>query len=260
VFSNGVIFLALAAIALVVIFGGNESALIPLYAVGVFTSFTLSQTGMVRHHRKLRESGWRRNSVINTVGAIATFVVLLVVAITKFTSGAWVSIVVVGLVFTLFKVIHRHYKRVGDYLRVPTDYKPPRQNNTVVVLVGRVHKGVLDALAYAKSLNPSHILAVTIASDEEDQAKIEDDWERFGIDVPLEVVYSPYRELTRPVMAFVEELEHRYENDMITIVIPEFVVQRWWEHFLHNQTSLFLKGRLLFRKRTVVISVPYHLV
>lgn len=259
VFSNGVILLALAAIVLVVVFGGTETALIPLYAVGVFTSFTLSQTGMIKHHLKCRERSWRRNLTVNTVGAIATFVVLLVVAITKFTSGAWVSILVVGIVFTMFKVIHGHYRRVGKSLRVSTDYRPPRYDNTVVVLVGRVHKGVLDALAYAQSLSPSRLLAVTVVSDEEEQLRIEGDWSAFNIDVPLEVVYSPYRELTRPVLTFVEELEARYERGSITVVIPEFVVRHWWEHFLHNQSSLFLKARLLFRKRTVVISVPYHL-
>lgn len=258
VFSNGVILLALAAATLVVIFGGNESALIPLYAVGVFTSFTLSQAGMVRHHMKEHEPGWRRKMAINGVGACATLLVTLVVATTKFTSGAWVSILVVAVVFVLFRMVHAHYRRVGESLRVPEGYRPPRQKHTVVVLVGRVHTGVLQALSYARSLNPDHLVAMTVVSDEEEQHRIDDDWAKFGLDVPLEIVYSPYRELTKPTLRFIDELDQRWDDDFLTVVIPEFVVRRWWEHLLHNQSALILKGRLLFRKGTVVTSVPYH--
>ena len=131
-------------------------------------------------------------------------------------------------------------------------------NHTVVVLVGSVHRGVLEALAYAKSLAPNHLVAMTIVSDEEEQERIEQQWRERNIDVPLEIVHSPYRELARPVMRFIDELDARYENDIITVVIPEFVVSSWWGHLLHNQSALVLKGRLLFRKGTVVTSVPYH--
>ena len=259
VFSNGVVLLAIAAAVLVVVFGGTESALIPLYAVGVFTSFTLSQTGMVRHHLKEREEGWRRNTVVNGVGAVATLIVMLIVAITKFTKGAWVSIVVVLLIVALFKGIKSHYSGVAAGLRIPADYKPRRMNHTVIVLVGSVHRGVLEALAYARSLAPNHLVAMTIVSDEEEQERIERQWEERGIEVPLEIVHSPYRELTRPVLRFVDELDARWENDVITVVLPEFVVRTWWAHLLHNQSALLLKGRLLFRKGTVVTSVPYHI-
>lgn len=258
VFSNGVIFLAVAAGALIVAFGGVTNALIPLYAVGVFTSFTLSQTGMVRHHLAERQQGWRKSAVINTVGACATFVVLMIVAITKFSSGAWLPIVVIPAIIVLFKGIHRHYASVEKSLYVEPGFRPRRMNHTVVVLVGRVHRGVLDALAYAKSLNPTHLLAVSVVTDEEEQAKIEDQWREFDLDVQLETVYSPYRELTRPIMRFVDELEARYDNEIITVLIPEFVVSHWWQHILHNQSALILKGRLLFRKGLVVTSVPYH--
>ena len=258
VFSNGVVFLAAAAGLLLVAFGGTTNALIPLYAVGVFTSFTLSQAGMVRHHQKERETGWRRNIVINGVGAFATGVVLVIVAGTKFSSGAWVPIVIIPLIIALFKGIKRHYSRVADALRVTPGYRPPRMNHTVVVLVGRVHKGVLQALAYAKSINPQHLVAVSVVSDEEEQERIEKSWAEFGIEVPLEIVYSPYRELSRPTMRFLDELDERWPNDIITVLIPEFVVSHWWEHILHNQSALLLKGRLLFRKATVVTSVPYH--
>jgi hypothetical protein len=258
VFSNGVIFLAAAAGALVVAFGGVTNALIPLYAVGVFTSFTLSQTGMVRHHLAMKEVGWRKSATINAVGASATLVVLLIVAVTKFSSGAWLPIVVIPLIITVFKGIHRHYTRVEEILRAEPGFRPRRMNHTVVVLVGRVHRGVLDALAYAKSLNPSHLLAVSVVTDEEEQERIEHQWQEFDLDVQLETVYSPYRELTRPVLRFIDELEARYDNDVITVVIPEFVVKHWWQHLLHNQSALILKGRLLFRKGIVVTSVPYH--
>jgi amino acid transporter len=258
VFSNGVIVLSLAAIALVAIFRGVETKLIPLYAVGVFTSFTLSQLGMVKHHLKERETGWRVSLGINAVGAVATFVVLCVIAITKFISGAWVSILVVVIVFTLFRFIHKHYVRVQTSIAVPEDYKPKRMNHTVMVLVGRMHRGTLQALEYARSLAPNHLVAITVVSDEEERERVVAQWERFNMDMPLEIVYSPYRELLRPVMNAVEDLDARYDNDIVTVVIPEFVVHRWWEHLLHNQSALLLKGRLLFRRNTVVTSVPYQ--
>lgn len=258
VFSNGVLFLAGAAAALIIGFGGTTNALIPLYAVGVFTSFTLSQFGMVRHHQTEREPGWKRSMVINAVGSAATLVVLLIVGVTKFSSGAWVPIAVIPAIIVLFKSIHRHYARVEKSLRVEPGFRPRRMNHTVVVLVGRVHRGVIDALAYARSLNPSHLLAVSVVTDEEEQDKIVNQFREYDLDVELETVYSPYRELTRPILHFVDELEARYENDIITVLIPEFVVRHWWQHVLHNQSALILKGRLLFRKGIVVTSVPYH--
>ena len=258
VFSNGVLVLASAAAVLIIAFGGLTNALIPLYAVGVFTSFTLSQFGMVRHHQTERERGWKRNVVINGFGSIATGIVLLIVATTKFASGAWVPLVVIPLIILLFKSIHRHYQTVAEGLKVTPDFKVRKMNHTVVVLVGSVHRGVLEALAYAKSLRPNRLLALSVVSDEEEQAKIEEAWERFGMDIPLEILYSPYRELARPVLRYVDELDAQRDNDIVTIVIPEFVVGSWWGQLLHNQSALFLKGRLLFRKNTVVTSVPYH--
>jgi amino acid transporter len=258
VFSNGVLFLAGAAALLVVAFGGKTNALIPLYAVGVFTSFTLSQWGMVKHHQSEQEPHWKRNAIINGIGAVATLIVLLIVAGTKFTSGAWVPIVVIPFIILLFKGIHRHYLRVSESLRAEPGFRPRRMNHTVVVLVGRVHKGVLEALAYAKSLNPNHLLAVCVVTDDEEQEEIENQWREFDLDIELETIYSPYRELTRPVLRFIDELDARYDNDILTVLIPEFVVKRWWEHILHNQSALILKGRLLFRKGIVVTSVPYH--
>lgn len=258
VFSNGVVLLAAFAGVLIIGFGGSTTALIPLYAVGVFTSFTLSQAGMVRHHLKEREPRWRLNVVINSVGSVATLIVLLIVAITKFTSGAWIPIVVIPIIVILLKAVKRHYTRLSEGLRVPPDFKPRPQNHTAVVLVGTVHRGVLEALAYAKSMHPSHLMAVTVVSDEEEQERAETAWSEFKIDVPLEIVYSPYRELTASVLRYIDELDARWDNDIVTVLIPEFVVQHWWGHLLHNQSALILKGRLLFRKGTVVTSIPYH--
>ena len=197
--------------------------------------------------------------MVNATGAIATLIVTLIIATSKFTEGAWVSIVVVLLVIALFRGIHSHYAAVAESLQADDTWKPRRMNHTVVVLVGGVHRGVLEALAYARSLQPNRLLAVTVVSDEEEQERIEREWSNRHIDVPLEIVHSPYRELSRPILRFIDELDARYENDIITVVVPEFVVGSWWGQLLHNQSALLLKGRLLFRKGTVVTSVPYHL-
>jgi amino acid transporter len=259
VFSNGVVFLAGAAAVLIIAFGGLTNALIPLYAVGVFTAFTLSQAGMVVHHRRLKEQGWKRNMVINGVGAVATCIVLLIVAATKFTSGAWLPIVVVPLIIALFSGIHRHYDRVARSIAIePEQVRHEHINHTVVVLVGRIHRGVLKALDYARSLRPQHLVAVYVSFEDEDREALEKQWRAFRIDIPLEIVYSPYRELIGPIERYIDELDDRWDNDTVTVVIPEFVVGKWYEHILHNQSALFLKGKLLFREGTVVTSVPYH--
>ncbi|MGH8972818.1 MAG: APC family permease [Acidimicrobiia bacterium] len=258
VFSNGILFLAGASIALIVAFGGITNALIPLYAVGVFTSFTLSQAGMVRHHQRLREPGWRKGLSVNAVGACATLLVLLIVGVTKFAVGAWVPIVVIPVIIAFFKFVKGHYGRVGAALAAPKDWRPGRMNHTVVVLVGGVHRGVLQALTYARSLAPNRLFAVSVVTDEEEQERLERQWDEYHIDVPLEFVHSPYRELTKPILRFLDDIDERWENDVITVLIPEFVVTRWWEHLFHNQSALLLKGRLLFRPGTVVTSVPYH--
>jgi amino acid transporter len=259
VFSNGIIILAVTASLLIIAFGGITNALIPLYAVGVFTSFTLSQTGMVVHHRRTRHPGWRSGAVISGVGAASTLIVLLIVAITKFTRGAWVPIVVVPGIIALFTGIKRHYTRVARSLEIsPDQVRPQPFNHTVVVLVGRVHRGVIQALAYARSLRPEHLIALYISHDDDDREEIERQWREFGINVDLEIKHSRYRELVAPVIEYLDELDERWNNDTITVVVPEFVVGKWYEHLLHNQSALLLKGRLLFREGTVVTSVPYH--
>lgn len=224
VFSNGVIVLSLAAIVLLVIFGGKTNALIPLYAVGVFTAFTLSQSGMVRHHMRLREKGWRWGTAINAVGAVATFIVTLIVAISKFSQGAWVPLVVVPGVMFGFAFIKRHYRRVNAALVVTPELAGPiPMNHTVVVLVGRLHKGVLKALSYAKSLRPQHLVALCVYSDEAEREAMERQWVDFKLDIPLELKPSPYRELLSPITDYIDELDNRWDNDTVTVVIPEFV-------------------------------------
>jgi amino acid transporter len=258
VFSNGIIALAAAAAALLIAFGGLTNALIPLYAVGVFTSFTLSQTGMVRHHLRLREPHWKRSVVVNGVGAVATLIVLLIVATTKFTSGAWVPIIVIPAIVILFKAIKRHYTNVAEHLRVPPDYRPPRKRHTVVVLVEDVNAGALEALAYGTSIAPDHLLAMTVVADGSDAERVEKKWSERGITVPLEIVHSPSGEFTTATLSYIEEVGHRWDNTIVNVLIPEFYVQHWWGHLLHNQSALILKGRLLFRKSTAVTSIPYR--
>ena len=260
VFSNGVLILATAAIVLIVAFGGVTTALIPLYAVGVFTSFTLSQAGMVRHHQKQREENWRRHAIMNGIGSVATLIVLVIVATTKFTSGAWVPLVLIPLIILLFKAIRRHYLRVDRALEanLTAGMTRPRRN-TVIVLVGNVHGGVVQALSYAKSLNPNYLVAVRLVDSDEEAAEVNKVWLDAGFDIPLETVYSPYRELRRPLLEFLDRLDEKYENDNVTVIIPEFVVSHWWENILHNQSALRIKRWLLFRRGTMVTSVPYHI-
>jgi amino acid transporter len=258
VYSNGIVFLSAIASALIVGFGGNVSRLIPLYAFGVFTGFTLSQAGMVRHHHRLREEGWRWKLAINGVGALTTGVIAIVVVVSKFTQGAWIPAVVIPLLVLLFRSIKRHYAKLGQALRIPDDVHPERRSNTMVVLVGGVHAGTIAGVEFAKSLHPDHLLAVHITTSEEDGKLLAKKWAVFEPDVDLEVVVDPYRNLRGTVLKYVEEIEQRWDDDRITVVIPEFVVHRWWEHLLHNQAALFLKGALLFRENVAVVSVPYQ--
>jgi amino acid transporter len=257
VFSNGVIFLATIAGILIVVFKGDISKLIPLYAFGVFTGFTLSQAGMVRHHLKLKEENWRFGLTINAIGAASTGVIALVVVVSKFTEGAWIPAALIPVMVFAFRGIGKHYKRSRGAVVAPPGYRAPRETHTMVVLVGGVNKGVLRAVQYARSLNPDRILAVTVASNDEERKAVEDQWKEFEVPIELHTVYSPYRELTRPIMQFINELDERHQDDIITVVIPEFVtsVATQW---LHNGSAFALKAKLLYRPHTAVVSVPIH--
>jgi hypothetical protein len=255
VFSNGVIGLALLAGVLIVVFKGNISALIPLYAFGVFTGFTLSQAGMVVHHFRLREPHWRLSSVVNGVGCVATGIVAIVVVVSKFTEGAWIPAIVIPVLVVAFRSINRHYQTVRDSVQVDPSYKPPRKTHLVIVLVGSVNRGVIDALAYARSLAPERLMALSVVTDDEEQERLLQDWYDHDIKVPLQTIQSPYRELTRPVLEYIDELDAESPDDVISVIIPEFVTP-WAQSWLHNQSALALKARLLYRPNTIVISVP----
>ncbi|HTN79530.1 MAG TPA: APC family permease [Acidimicrobiales bacterium] len=260
VLSNGILILAVASGALLVAFGGDVSALIPLFAVGLFMAFTLSQAGMVVHHWRLREPGWGWRLTINAVGATATSIVTIVVVVSKFTEGAWIPSLVIPALVLLFWSIRRHYRRVDSALECPPGTPLPRIVHSVVVLVGdRIHAGVLEALAYAKSLQPHSLHALHVAFDIEHARDIQERWAEYDFDIPLDILSSPYRELTRPVLSYIEALDAELSHDVVTVVVPEFVVHHWWDQLLHNQSALMLKGRLLFRKGTVVTSIPSHI-
>ncbi len=259
VFSNGIIILALAAGLLIVLFNARVTALIPLYAVGVFTSFTISQAGMVQRWRRLRETGWKQGMLINGIGAATTLVVLGVIVYEKFTLGAWIVLILIPLIIAMFVAINRHYVRAAKQLSLEGLEPPPIVRNTVIVPVSTLHRGTINALKYAEAIAPGNVTAVHISMDPDQTRKLQERWTKWGGDVPLVVLDSPYRSLVRPLLLYIEEVESRWDNDLVTVVLPEFVPARWWHNLLHNQTSLLIKGALLFRRNKVVTSVPYRL-
>lgn len=261
VFSNGILILAGAAAALLIIFNGDVSLLIPLYAVGVFTSFTISQTGMVRHHFKERQKRWQISILNSTLGAIATFIVAAVVIVSKFTIGAWIIVVLIPCIVVAFKGVKRHYNRVARSLRVPAEFRAPETvpRHGVVVLVGGVNQSSLGAIRYARSVGSEDVVAVTVAIDEDEAARVRDAWQRFGVSIPLEIIESPFRDLTHTVVDYLDELDRRWNHDYLTVVIPEFVLPHWWQGVFHNQSALALKLALKYRRDTVVVNVPFLL-
>ena len=258
VFSNGILILGGLAALLIALFGGATHALIPLYAVGVFLSFTLSQTSMVRRWLTRREPGWRWRWWLNALGALVTGVVVLVIAGTKFAHGAWIVVALIPVLVTLFLVIRRHYGDVARQLSLESFAAPPPMEHVVLVLVGDLQRGVVQALQYARTLSPS-AKAVYVEMDPDKTRRLEERWGKWGMGVPLVVLTSPYRSLLAPLLDYLDHLQARGEHVMVTIVIPEFIPARWWQHLLHNQTALLIKGSLLFRKNVVVTDVPYHL-
>jgi amino acid transporter len=267
-FSNGILLLAGFAIALIIGFDANIDKLIQLYIVGVFTSFTLSQSGMIVHWRRLladtpdrtQHARMRRAQLISGTGAVATAVVLVVVTITKFSHGAYIAIAAMVGLFFLMQRIRRHYVRVAREIAVGDNEVPLKPaSNHAVVLVGAVTLPVLRAIGYAKATRPSTLEAVTVAVNKDDADRILEEWKRHAVDVPLKVLDSPYREITRPVIDYVKNLRRKSPRDVVTVFIPEYVVGRWWEHLLHNQSALRLKGRLHFQPGVMVTSVPWQL-
>ncbi|RKR90948.1 amino acid/polyamine/organocation transporter (APC superfamily) [Micromonospora pisi] len=266
-FSNGIVFLSIAAIVLIVGFQAEITRLIQLYIVGVFVSFTLSQAGMIRHWNRLlrverdpeRRRKMIRSRAINSFGMGLTGVVLVIVLITKFLLGAWIAIAAMGVIYALMLGIRKHYDTVSAEL-TPAEGRPmlPARNHAIV-LVSKVHQPTLRAIAYAQATRPDTLTAVTVNVDEKDTRAIQAEWERRGVPVPLTVIDSPYREITRPILDFVASVRRDAPRDVVTVFIPEYVVGRWWENLLHNQSALRLKGRLLYEPGVMVTSVPWQL-
>jgi amino acid transporter len=280
VFWWGIVVLALCAAALIIIFDANTSALIPLYAIGVFLSFTLSQAGMIVRWRKISklkpgeevqigrssvlryDSHWRTGLVINTLGCITTAIVTLVFTVTRFTSGAWIVVVVMSLMVWLFYLIKRHYVNVARSLSLEQYRKEPEvdpAHHKVVILVSGVHRGTLVAARYARTIQAHKIVAVYVETDAEQTLKIHERWSKWMPEVPLVVVDSPYRTLFRPLAAYINMLAREDDTELVTIVIPQFVCVRWWHHLLHNQTALMIRSAFLFDRDKVVIEVPFRL-
>lgn len=266
-FSNGIIFLAGFACVLVVAFHAEVTHLIQLYIVGVFVSFTLSQTGMIRHWNRLLRTErdgaerrrMRRSQVVNSFGLVMTASVLVVVVITKFTKGAWIAIAAMAVCYLVMVAIRRHYDTVAAEL-VPDEGRPvlPARNHGVV-LVSKLHQPTMRALAYARATRPDTLAAVTVNVDEADTRALQSEWHRQDIPIPLVVIDSPYREISEPLIEYVQNIRRESPRDVVTVFIPEYVVGRWWEHLLHNQSALRLKGRLLYEPGVMVTNVPWQL-
>ncbi len=258
-FSNGIFILGLSAALLLIIFQGDTHALIPLYAIGVFLSFTLSQAGMVRHWQDRKGRGWRKKFAINMTGAVATGVATVVLAITKFTHGAWVVIFLIPLLIGMFKKIQWHYK-MADWQLSLAMYDRPKNPplNIVVMPIGSVNRAVVIALDYVRQ-RAQDIRAVHVNVDPEETARIKEDWEKWGADIPLVILPSPYRSFFHPLLDYIEKVREDNPGSWVTVVLGEVLPARWWENLLHNQRALLIKAALLFKFRVIVTDVPYHL-
>jgi hypothetical protein len=256
-FSFGILALALTSMVVLTAFGGSVTALVPLYTIGVFLAFTLSQSGLVRRWQRLRNPGWRTSMVINGFGTVVTGIVLVVVAVTKFTLGAWMVIVILPVIVAVLYGINRHYTSVADSLTLlrPDEPLPIMKPPVVLVPVARLDRSAFQAIAFARSISPS-VRAVHIATTAESAEEFRQRW-RWAREVPLDVIESPYRSLLQPLLRYIERIDER-DDRPITIVLAEFVPRNWWEWILHSQTALRLKLALLFRPNTIVIDVPYH--
>jgi amino acid transporter len=267
-YSNGIIVLAFFAIVLIIAFDADVTALIQLYVVGVFVSFTVSQLGMLRHWTRLLRietdpavrGRMIRSRVINAIGLTMTATVLVIVLLSKFTKGAYIAIIAMGVLFAMMRMIRRHYDAVAqETALVEGEDRTLPSRVRAVVLVSKLHKPTLRALAFAKAARPSSLEALTVSVDQQETERLVKLWEEADTGVPLKVLASPYREVTNPIIDYVKNLRRESPRDAVTVYIPEYVVGHWWEHILHNQSALRLKGRLLFTPGVMVTSVPFHL-
>lgn len=259
VFSNGIIILGFFACLLLVVFQGDTHALIPLYAIGVFVSFTLSQAGMVRRWLVKKGLHWRKKLIVNGIGAVTTGIATVIIAVTKFMQGAWIVFLLVAALIMIFRGIRRHYKAVAEQVMLTRDARPPRpRRNLVLIPIGAVNKAVVRAVDYARSRG-GEVRAVLIDVDKEETAVVEIKWAQWGCGVPLIVLPSPYRSILGALLDYVEENLDKDPDCWITVVLPEILPARWWQNILHNQRALLLKGALLFKDRVVLTDVPFHL-
>ncbi|HET6678126.1 MAG TPA: APC family permease [Nitrospira sp.] len=259
VFSNGIIILGFFACLLLVVFQGDTHALIPLYAIGVFVSFTLSQAGMVRRWLVKKGLHWRKKLIVNGVGAVTTGIATVIIAATKFMQGAWIVFLLVAALIMIFRGIRRHYKAVAEQVMLTRDARPPRpRRNLIIIPIGAVNKAVVRAVDYARSRG-GEVRAVLIDVDKEETAVVEIKWAQWGCGVPLIVLPSPYRSILGALLDYVEENLDKDPDCWITVVLPEILPARWWQNILHNQRALLLKGALLFKDRVVLTDVPFHL-
>jgi hypothetical protein len=276
VYSYGIVALAVIASLLIILFKASVNALIPLYAIGVFLSFTLSQAGMARRWSKIGklrldeevkergsilryEKGWQLKMVINAFGAICTFIVMLVFAVTKFRDGAWIIVILIPTMVYIFFRIHHHYKKLATSLSLEDYGSPPRIERCRVILpISGVHRGSLAALRYARTLSDD-ITAVHVSTDLEESDKIRKRWEQWGEGVRLVILDSPYRLMLEPLLAYIEEIAaHNQQDEILTIVVPQFIPKQRWHNLLHTQTAFLLRMALLFKPGIVITDVPYQ--
>ena len=266
VYSNGIIFLSATAAVLVIIFKGEVNSIIPLYAVGVFTSFTLSQLGMVVRWWRIKTVGWQASMVMNAIGALATLMVLTVIVLTKFVAGAWVVVVAIPVLVWIFVSINRHYKYVADRLSIndlaPRGYIPRNRTEKVthpaIVIIGSLNRGTVEALDYARSI-ADEIIAVHVDIGSTDRQKLRDRWEELESDIKLVILDSQFRSLVEPIVDYISSYEQEHPDVLSTVIIPAFVTRNWWESLLHNQTTWFIKAALLGKRSRVITTVRYYL-
>jgi amino acid transporter len=257
-YSTGILTLGLFGSLVLIAFGGKTEALIPLYAVGVFLSFTISQSGMCKRWYTRHEPGWKLALPINIVGAVTTGLVAIIAGVTKFRDGAWIVFIIIPILILLMRGIHKHYQKAERELEVSTPLDHRDIHHTVIVPVSKLNRVARQTLAYARSIS-DNVTAVHVSDDTEQLDNFQREWEAIGTDIPLILIESPYRSLIGPLMSYLDEVDKQRPGDTITVVLPEFVAHHLWEQILHNQTALRLKAALLFRPGTVVTSVPYHL-
>ena len=257
-FSNGIVLLALFAMLLVWLFGGNTNELVPLYAVGVFVCFTLSQAGMVVHWRRTKEPGWRWRATLNGIGAIATGLVSIIQVVTKFTSGGWIVVLLIPSIIWLLNAIHRHYTRFAEEIRFTGQSPIMPLHHTVIVPVNGITKATAAALVYATTISDD-VRAVYVEVEPLETPRMRGEWEAWDTGVDLVVCPSPYRSVLRPLVAYVDGLRRTSPGELVSVVVPEIVPHRWWEHLLHNKTALYIRTAFLFRPNVVVIAVPFLL-